>query len=155
MPNGDVHRTNKLRKFRELIKGSLLSSRIMPRAAAPNISAFPIAHDACFFTLSPRPPKVTGQSSSLTGWFRREYARNNSRVKHAGCALLTGRGISPSRIEGTRMKKLLWVTSFLCCAAVQGADVVWTNVSGGNWGTAANWSPNQVPTLNDTAWITN
>src|SRR5580765_6616265 len=53
------------------------------------------------------------------------------------------------------MKKLFWVTGFLCCAAVQGADIVWTNIAGGTWATAANWSPNQVPTINDTAWITN
>src|SRR5262245_28099388 len=53
------------------------------------------------------------------------------------------------------MKKLFWVTSFLCCAATHGADIVWTNISGGTWSTAANWSPNQVPTINDTAWITN
>src|ERR1041385_8793322 len=53
------------------------------------------------------------------------------------------------------MKKLLWIAALFCCAAAQGADIVWTNLSGGNWGTAANWSPNQVPTSNDTAWITN
>jgi len=53
------------------------------------------------------------------------------------------------------MKKLLWAASYLCCASVQGADIVWTNIAGGTWGTAANWSPNQAPTINDTAWITN
>lgn len=35
------------------------------------------------------------------------------------------------------------------------ADLVWTNVAGGTWATAANWSPNQVPTANDTVYITN
>src|SRR5262245_56877597 len=53
------------------------------------------------------------------------------------------------------MKELLCVTALLCCAAVHGADIVWTNISGGTWSTAANWSPNQVPTASDTAWITN
>jgi hypothetical protein len=46
---------------------------------------------------------------------------------------------------------------FLClgAASVRSADIIWTNVSGGIWGTAANWSPSQVPGAGDTAWITN
>src|SRR5690242_1178419 len=35
------------------------------------------------------------------------------------------------------------------------AEILWTNVAGGNWTAANNWSPNQVPTTNDNAWITN
>jgi hypothetical protein len=36
------------------------------------------------------------------------------------------------------------------------ADIIqWTNTSGGWWSVAANWSPNQVPSTNDTAIITN
>jgi hypothetical protein len=35
------------------------------------------------------------------------------------------------------------------------ADIVWTNTAGGNFATAANWNPNQVPATGDTAWITN
>jgi len=35
------------------------------------------------------------------------------------------------------------------------ADIVWTNTAGGNWGTAANWSPNQVPGCAGTPWIQN
>ncbi len=38
--------------------------------------------------------------------------------------------------------------------SVQAAQIVWTNTSGGYWNVAANWSPNQVPGTNDTAWIT-
>src|SRR5438067_297023 len=53
------------------------------------------------------------------------------------------------------MKKLLCLATAFCCAAVHGADIVWTNISGGTWGAAVNWSPNQAPTNNDTAWITN
>src|SRR5437660_8784753 len=53
------------------------------------------------------------------------------------------------------MKKLLWLATILCCAAVHGADIIWTNLSGGTWSATANWTPNQVPTGNDTAWITN
>jgi fibronectin-binding autotransporter adhesin len=35
-------------------------------------------------------------------------------------------------------------------------DIVWTNLAGGNWNTAANWSPNTVPTAADhVAIITN
>ncbi|HEY6169952.1 MAG TPA: hypothetical protein VI454_18070, partial [Verrucomicrobiae bacterium] len=33
------------------------------------------------------------------------------------------------------------------------ATITWTNTAGGNWGTAANWSPNQVPTAADTVSI--
>ena len=42
-----------------------------------------------------------------------------------------------------------------------GADLVWTNVTGGQWSVAANWSPNQTPgavdrvlTLRDSAVAT-
>src|SRR3954465_6314917 len=53
------------------------------------------------------------------------------------------------------MKKLLCLLGLFFCASVQAADIVWTNLAGGTWGTAVNWSPNQVPTSADTAWITN
>ncbi|HXG46880.1 MAG TPA: hypothetical protein VNO52_04590, partial [Methylomirabilota bacterium] len=35
------------------------------------------------------------------------------------------------------------------------ADLVWTNTTGGNWSTPANWEPNQVPGAADDAFITN
>jgi hypothetical protein len=38
--------------------------------------------------------------------------------------------------------------------SVQAADIVWTNTAGGNWSSTNNWSPNQVPSTNDTAVIT-
>src|SRR5437867_1236488 len=47
------------------------------------------------------------------------------------------------------------VAGVLSCASVRAADLVWTNTAGGNWSVAANWSPNQAPSTNDTAWITN
>ncbi|HRZ94086.1 MAG TPA: hypothetical protein P5022_14365, partial [Candidatus Paceibacterota bacterium] len=34
------------------------------------------------------------------------------------------------------------------------ADIVWTNTAGGRWSDAANWAPNQVPSIDDTALIT-
>ena len=37
----------------------------------------------------------------------------------------------------------------------QAAVLVWTNTAGGHWNVAANWRPNQVPSANDTAAITN
>lgn len=40
-------------------------------------------------------------------------------------------------------------------AALHGAEIVWTNTSGGDWATAANWSPNKVPGSTDAALITN
>ena len=36
---------------------------------------------------------------------------------------------------------------------VVAGTITWTNVNGGNWSTAANWNPNQVPDANDTAVI--
>ena len=52
---------------------------------------------------------------------------------------------------------LLYVLFLLTISrsAVRAADVVWTNASSGNWATAANWSPNQVPGAGDNAFITN
>lgn len=35
-----------------------------------------------------------------------------------------------------------------------GADITWTNPSGGNWNVATNWTPSQVPSTNDHAIIT-
>jgi len=43
----------------------------------------------------------------------------------------------------------------LCYVTTPAADIVWTNTAGGNWSEVANWSPNQAPSSNDTAWITN
>jgi len=37
---------------------------------------------------------------------------------------------------------------------VRPATITWTNTSGGNWSDAANWSPNQLPTNNDSVLIT-
>src|SRR6185436_18369349 len=42
----------------------------------------------------------------------------------------------------------------LFAGEVRAADLVWTNTAGGNWGTAANWNPNQVPGSTDNAFIT-
>ena len=36
----------------------------------------------------------------------------------------------------------------------QAVTITWTNLSGGNWSAAANWSPNQVPASSDSALIT-
>ena len=39
--------------------------------------------------------------------------------------------------------------------AATAATLVWTNLAGGNWNAAANWSPNLVPVAGDSAVITN
>src|SRR6185503_3736230 len=36
----------------------------------------------------------------------------------------------------------------------EGADVYWTNLAGGSWTTAANWSTGVVPGANDHAFLT-
>ena len=43
----------------------------------------------------------------------------------------------------------------LCHLSVRATDIVWTNLAGGNWSNATNWSPNTVPGATDTALITN
>ena len=54
------------------------------------------------------------------------------------------------------MKKLLPILTFVFAACqLPAATLLWTNTSGGNWFVAANWSPNGVPGLSDTANITN
>ncbi len=37
----------------------------------------------------------------------------------------------------------------------QAADIVWTNLAGGNWNNPTNWSPNLIPGATDNAFITN
>src|SRR4051794_9197454 len=40
-------------------------------------------------------------------------------------------------------------------ATSHAATITWTNNTPGNWNTAANWSPNQVPGAADTAVLAN
>ena len=47
------------------------------------------------------------------------------------------------------------VALFVAALSAQAAVMNWTNTSGGNWNVAANWLPNQVPSTNDIAVITN
>jgi hypothetical protein len=49
---------------------------------------------------------------------------------------------------------ILLLASFAACSSMA-ATINWTNVAGGNWGTASNWDPNQVPGATDDAYITN
>src|SRR5690349_10135914 len=44
--------------------------------------------------------------------------------------------------------------ALLTTAVVNGADLVWIGGTG-DWNAAGNWSPAQVPTAADNAWITN
>ena len=52
----------------------------------------------------------------------------------------------------TRAVLILLLKPFWSCEA---ADIVWTNLNGGNWNAPANWNPNQMPTIGDNAFITN
>ena len=49
----------------------------------------------------------------------------------------------------------LLLVAFFAVIAARGEVVTWTNSAGGNWSVAANWSPNRVPDVKDTAMITN
>jgi photosystem II stability/assembly factor-like uncharacterized protein len=44
---------------------------------------------------------------------------------------------------------------FICAPITRAADIVWTNLAGGNWSASTNWSPNQIPSSADHAVITN
>ena len=52
---------------------------------------------------------------------------------------------------------LALVLALAAGAAVEASadNIVWTNSAGGNWATANNWSPHQVPGATDFAYITN
>ena len=65
-------------------------------------------------------------------------------------------GQSPkSRIIMKTTFRNLLIISLAFTLTANAATVVWTNTSGGAWSTAANWSPNQVPGSDDSAYITN
>src|SRR5262245_20152017 len=54
------------------------------------------------------------------------------------------------------MRRILSLTGFiLATLSASAVTRSWTNTAGGNWFVAANWSPNGVPGLLDTAQITN
>ncbi|HXR07580.1 MAG TPA: hypothetical protein VN765_09640, partial [Candidatus Acidoferrum sp.] len=56
----------------------------------------------------------------------------------------------------TVLRSLGLMVAFFTASVVpsQSNTCTWTNTSGGNWNNANNWSPNQVPSTNDTAVIT-
>lgn len=63
--------------------------------------------------------------------------------------------VNPAFASSRRLAALCLM--LLCATAIRGraTDITWTNASGGNWNTAANWDPNQVPGASDAAIITN
>lgn len=52
---------------------------------------------------------------------------------------------------------LVYLSAMVLGASLQSqaTTLIWTNLSGGSWAAGLNWSPNQVPTANDTVYITN
>src|SRR5690242_2802858 len=48
----------------------------------------------------------------------------------------------------------IFALSALTVSSVPAADLVWIGGTG-NWNAAGNWSPAQIPTAADNAWITN
>ena len=52
-----------------------------------------------------------------------------------------------------------WLSVFIllatCAQPVRAAQLLWTNLNGGLWNAATNWSPNQVPGAADSVVITN
>jgi hypothetical protein len=58
-------------------------------------------------------------------------------------------------MKSLRLSAALALTLVTFSQHSHAGELVWTNTSGGNWSTAANWSPNAVPTATDSAFITN
>src|ERR1051326_4539095 len=87
-------------------------------------------------------------------------ARHFSRC-HSGCKVFAIFSVvfSMDKARSGIGKKELLVScllpSLLLAGVTHAADIVWTNTAGGNFATAVNWNPNQVPASGDTAWITN
>ena len=54
-----------------------------------------------------------------------------------------------------RMRLITALAMFAFGYAAQSATITWTNIAGGNWSAATNWSPNQVPGAGDASVITN
>ena len=50
---------------------------------------------------------------------------------------------------------LILLAGLILKESTPAAVIVWTNTAGGQWNTARNWDPNQVPSTNDVAAITN
>jgi len=59
----------------------------------------------------------------------------------------------PRKLLSRGLATLLLLT--LCGHASRATGITWTNLNGGNWNVATNWSPNQVPGPTDSAYITN
>ena len=59
----------------------------------------------------------------------------------------------PGKLLSRSLATLLLLT--LCGHTARATIITWTNTSGGNWNVATNWSPNQVPSSTDSAFITN
>ena len=50
---------------------------------------------------------------------------------------------------------ILLVAALLAAMSSRAVVITWTNTGNGNWSVPAHWNPNQVPSTNDTAVITN
>jgi hypothetical protein len=61
------------------------------------------------------------------------------------------------KFSNPRLLKALLVVvfSFSLAGFASGATKIWTNVAGGTWSTAANWTPAGAPGAGDTVFITN
>ena len=61
--------------------------------------------------------------------------------------------------SASRLRLLLWVGVTLSLALAEltarASVITWTNINGGLWNVSSNWSPNTVPGVGDTVFITN
>src|ERR1039458_6239428 len=75
---------------------------------------------------------------------------------------LRNRYLEPTTMKHSNLSQTLRLCVCLCGTALAisptpaaAAAITWTNTAGGDWNTAANWKPNQVPGSSDTVFITN
>ena len=62
--------------------------------------------------------------------------------------------INPEFLMKTKLYCICIAMALLASGSVaRSASITWTNAAGGNWNTAQNWNPNQVPGSGDSASI--
>src|SRR5260370_41783932 len=93
---------------------------------------------------------------------RRNLGENNGNLKpliplsaRSRHATTTGKQLMNRFTLGARC--LLFAATAIFLTAIspgRAATIAWTNIAGGNWNDATNWTPNQVPGAADNALIT-
>jgi len=102
-------------------------------------------------------PREAGPAAARREVFPQTHRRQIVQTCFSACGVKGLHRITNTlRLQPLRWLRLRGALAFVLLTGVaSGADLVWTNLAGGNWNLAANWSPNQVPAAADNAFITN